>query len=274
MNGTPSNPELETPASRRGGRSTVWLRTFWTINIVALCGLAIWIFCDGRFTDATRELWSIPFRSTGRGSTTFGAPWYIGRVMLLRLIGILVAGSAFGIFLGLFFGAHSHRRLRSWFAFTMLIAAWLTLFASWRELAWQGQALRLVGRLAGFETIADDLRKDWPTIDGERTHIGPFMAYPIGQPTMIMMLTTPEVPNTRTSFSSVEQGDGGILRFELVGDEPGVWLEWHPPGSVPQSFVGGLMNNYLLERYSPLTDRWYLVRYQPSWRMQAPAATQ
>jgi gas vesicle protein len=44
-------------------------------------------------------------------------------------------GGAIGVFAGLFLGPRSHRRLRSWLAFTVLVAAWLTLFVSWQELA-------------------------------------------------------------------------------------------------------------------------------------------
>jgi hypothetical protein len=169
--------------------------------------------------------------------------------------------STIGIFLGLFVGAHAHRRVRSWLAFTLLVAAWLTLLGSWHELAWHGQTFRMQRRLAGFETIAESLRSDWPTIDGERPHMGQFMAYPIGHPTMIMMLTKPDVPGTKTSFASVEHGQDGTLRFELTGDEPDGWLEWHPSGSVPESFVGGLQDERLLDRYAPLADGWYLARY-------------
>src|SRR5262245_40857570 len=175
-----------------------------------------------------------------RGTSANAYTWYVGRVLLLTIAGIAAVVSAIGIFLGLFVGAHSHRRVRSWFAFTLLVAAWLTLLGSWRELAWHGQTFRMQHRLAAFETIAESLRSDWPTIDGERPHMGPFMAYPIGSPTMLMMLTKPDVLETKTSFASVEHDDDGTLRFELIGDEPDAWLEWHPPGSLPKSFVGGL----------------------------------
>jgi len=233
----------------------------WIVNIATFIGLVAWIFCDGQFASSTDMLRvraiSVLERGTGAGAYT----WYAGRVLLLTIAVIAAAVSSIGIFLSLFVGAHPHRRVRSWFAFTLLVAAWLTLLGSWHELAWHGQTFRMQRRLAGFETIAESLRSDWPTIDGERTHMGQFMAYPIGRPMMLMMLTKPDVPGTATSFATVEHGDDGTLRFELTGDEPDGWLEWHPAGSVPKSFVGGLQDERKLDRYAPLADGWYLARY-------------
>jgi hypothetical protein len=88
------------------------------------------------------------------------------------------------------------------------------------------------------------------------------MAYPIGSPTMLMMLTSPDVPDSKSTFTSVERDRKGALRFELVGDDPGTWLEWHPPGSAPSSFTGGLENSYALERNTALGKNWYLARYK------------
>jgi hypothetical protein len=243
-------------------RSPASVRALWLINCAVFCGLVLWILSDGQFAMATVMLRNRIAAARDLGPSASAYTWYAGRILALAIVGVLAAASAVGIFLGLFFGATAHRRVRSWFAFTLLLAAWLMLFVSWQEIAWRGQAFRLHHRLDGFETIAESLRAEWPAIDGDRPQMGPFMAYPIGQPTMIMMLKTAAVPGTRTSFASVERGDDGSLRFELIGDEPDAWLEWHPTGSVPQSFVGGLGNEYQLERYAPLRQGWFLARYQ------------
>ncbi len=234
----------------------------WIFNIAVLLGLVVWILSDGRFSMATELLKARIVAVLELGTSASVYTWYAGRILILSIVSILAVVSAVGILLGLFFGAQTHRRVRSWFAFTLLLAAWLTLFVSWRELAWRGQVFRLHHRLDGFETIAESLRSDWPAVDGERPNMGPFMAYPIGRPTMLMMLKTPAVPRTITSFSSVERSDDGALRFELIGDEPDAWLEWHPTGSAPQTFVGGLMAEYPLERFAPLRQGWFLVRYE------------
>jgi hypothetical protein len=157
----------------------------------------------------------------------------------------------------LFAGAETHRRLRSWFAFTMLVAAWLTLLVGWRELAWQGQRMRLWSDLNEFKTIATKLQADWPAADGKQEGLGTFMAYPQGKPRMLMMLNS----DTSPSVSAVERADGA-LAFEFAGDSDGTWLEWHPPGSAPRNFTGGLEGEYDLRRVSPLGDGWYLVRYR------------
>ena len=259
-------------AARRRWRSPVIVWVLWFVNVAALGGLVAWIFCDGKFSDVVLALRADLSARLGNGNEIGVWPQLASRVWALYIVGILAVGSAVGIFLGLFLGATTHRRVRSWFAFTLLLATWLTLFASWHELAWRGQVLRLRNQMDGFESVAASLRSDWPAVDGERPGIGPFMAYPIGGPRMLMMLTTPNLPNTRASISTVERSDDGALRFELTGDEPGVWLEWHPPGTAPQSFIGGLMSEYPLDRSEPLGQGWYLVRYQRASEVRGSTA--
>ena len=182
--------------------------------------------------------------------------------MVLIMVALLAIFSLCGIFVGLFFGASANRRIGSWLAFTVLLAAWLTLLTNWQELAWRGQIVRMKRQLAGFDKISASLRADWPAEDGERMELGPYMAYPIDRPQVLMLLTTPNVPATNAAISSVERSANGALRFQLTGSEPGVWLEWHPAESAPGTFSGGLMANHLIERFSPLDNGWYLVRYR------------
>ncbi len=84
------------------------------------------------------------------------------------------------------------------------------------------------------------------------------MAYPQGRPRMLLMLTSDSSP----AVSAVELADDGALGFELSGDESGTWLEWHPVGSTPQAFTGGLESEYDFGRAAPLGRGWYLVRYR------------
>jgi hypothetical protein len=60
----------------------------------------------------------------------------------------------------------------------------------------------------------------------------------------------------------VERSEDGSLGFELRGDHSGAWLEWHPAGSTPRAFVGGLESKYNFRRAAPLGRGWYLVRYR------------
>lgn len=165
------------------------------------------------------------------------------------------------IILTLFAGAEQHRRLRAWFAFTLLVAGWLTLFVAWREFAWQGQRMRLWTQLDEYEPVAASLNEKWPSGDGELPNVGAFMAYPQGKPRTLLVLAQSE-SQPGTSFSAVERDDDGSLKFELAGDETGSWLEWHPAGSTPDNFTGGLENTYTRGRSAPLGNGWYLVRYR------------
>jgi hypothetical protein len=72
----------------------------------------------------------------------------------------------------------------------------------------------------------------------------------------------PEPSESGTSFSVVERGKSGCLRFQLAGREQFAWLEWHPAGRLPSSFVGGLLDPHELDRFRALADGWYVVRYK------------
>jgi hypothetical protein len=258
INATNSLPTNVTPARRRG-----WLLALgwalWIGNIALLVGLAAWILWDGRFAaTALAVKGQLQSLVDGGGAAAGAAPQLGQRVTLLWGLGGVAVVTTLGIFVSLFAGAATHRRLRSWLAFTMLVAAWLTLFVAWREIAWQGQRLRLRASLSEFEAIAASLRENWPAGDGERAGLGTFMAYPQGRPRMLLVLTS----DSSLAVSAVERTDDGAIGFELRGDESGAWLEWHPAGSTPRAFTGGLEGEYDLRRAAPLGGGWYLVRYR------------
>jgi hypothetical protein len=231
----------------------------WFVNVAALVGLAAWIFWDAKFPQTAMLLragLAAAFRDTLPFDQHVAQPGHqasiLGGILLIAIFTLL------GIFLSLFVGASVHRRLRSWLAFTMLMAAWLTMLVAWPEFAWQGQRLRLRMSLNEFDAIATSLRDNWPTTDGVRPGLGSFMAYPQGKPRMLLMLAS----DTSPPVSAVERADDGTLSFELRGDELGTWLEWHPAGSTPRDFVGGLERQYDFSRAAPLGRGWYLVRYR------------
>ena len=231
----------------------------WFANFAALVGLAAWIFWDAKFPQT-----AIQFRAglAAASRDTFSFDHAVAQsghhASILGGILLIAVSTLLGIFLSLFVGASVHRRLRSWLAFTMLVAAWLTLLVAWPEFAWQGQRLRLRTSLDEFDAIAASLRENWPTTDGERQGLGSFMAYPQGKPRMLMVLKS----ETSPAISAVERADDGALGFELRGDESNTWLEWHPAGSTPRAFVGGLESQYDFGRAAPLGRGWYLVRYR------------
>jgi hypothetical protein len=242
--------------------SPVMVKVYWLINVAALCGLTGWIFSDGRFAGAafsgTPGARSVPefLASIPRQDrTTAVTP------ALATFIGV-AALSAMGVAVGLFLGPAEHRRVRSWFVVTVILGLWLTLWLRWPDLAWRGQAFRLGGQIGEFQTLASSLNNDWPTTDGERPELGPFSAYPIDKPQVLVLLTQGEIPGASARFSAVERSDGGTLRFRLTGDELGAWLEWHPTHDEPAGFVGGLSAHREVARFESLGNDWYLVHYE------------
>jgi hypothetical protein len=238
--------------------------TFWIVNLLALVGVCVWIFVDGQFpklVDISRILVSRGLD----GDWPQSLAWVPGRLPYFALLGLVAVGSGIGILVCLFVGAKAQRSVRSWLAFTVLVAAWLTLAVTWRELSWHSQASRMKRQLSGLDFVVKSLQADTPTADSQRPDLGPFMAYPSGEPRTLILLTTPAIGDARVSVRAIELAAKGGVRLQLAGGESGAWLEWQPPGTVPESFRGGLMTQYQLERSAPLADGWFLVRYRESF---------
>jgi hypothetical protein len=134
----------------------------------------------------------------------------------------------------------------------------------WRheaDLTWWGKQQRLRACLDDFESARSELCNRWPDRDGTLSTIGTFMAYPVGRPTVLILLISPPMPRSGIAFSAIERGASGALRFQLKGTEQGAWVEWHPRGQQPASFVGGLMDRHEIERVRRLGGNWYVVGY-------------
>jgi hypothetical protein len=252
-------PDRAASRLRRFVFSSPAVYAYWLLNIAALCLLAGWIFCDGRFAEI--GLRTAPDQLVPPYLDPLLFPSAFSRRLIAAILGI-ASLAAIGIIGGLFLGSQTHRRIRSWLAITTLVVLWLTLWLKWPALAWQGQSLRIERQTDQFRSMATSLIQDWPTIDGERPGLGLFRAYPIENPSVLLLMTQQEVPGTGLTFSTVERSDAGALRFELAGNERGAWLERHPAGNQPASFVGGLEQHYDLQRFTALGDDWFLVRYK------------
>jgi hypothetical protein len=258
------------PLSRWMRYADLGLRAAWFINLAALIGICVWAYVDARFMPAGYALraatnldlddehtdW-VPNTSNIDDTTT-------RLIALLWIAGILI-NTWLWLGLGLISGPKLHRRLRSWLAFMALIAAWLAVWTNWPEIAWLGQQRRLRAELPEFEAMATSLHADWPAQDGEHPLLGPYMAYPIGLPTVLLLPNPPESTKSGIKIAAIEHHPTGGLCFQLAAAETGAWLEWHPPGQSPQSFTGGLFTEYRLERSTQITPEWFLVRYfEPS----------
>lgn len=152
----------------------------------------------------------------------------------------------------------SMRRLLATVGF---VGVWCAVCLQAHNLTWQGKRWRAQQRLTALEKLATQLDEDWPAEDGEIEGLGPFTAYPFGKPQVLLLLTPYPLAGADTVVAAVEKGDDGQLRFQLGGADGGVWVEWHPEQSHPQSFTGGLADSHELSRTSRLGDQWYLVRY-------------
>ncbi len=245
--------------SRRSEFGWVMGRMLWVGNIGLLLVIVAWIAWDSKFPPTALAVRAALARLFLAGPASAVTTTQLGSrpILLSALCGAAIV-TAIGVFVTLFAGAKEHRRLRAWFAFTLLLAAWLTVLVSWPELAWRGQQIRMRAAVGDFESLAFSLSSDWPTGDGKRPGLGSFMAYPQSRPRILMMLTS----DTQIPVSAVERAENGALAFELVGDNRGSWLEWHPAGATPRTFTGGLEGDYELRRAAPLGRGWYLVRYR------------
>lgn len=234
----------------------------WAINLVTFATLALWIYRDGQFPDAAswlkRELMSI----FGAGPLVGEDAALAARLMYLLGLSICAAISLGGVIVGLFFGGVAHRSMRAWLLATALIAAWLALFVSWPELAWKGQTHRVSKTLPELTSTAETLTRNWPTVDGDLPELGPFLAYPSDHPLVLMPLIQVRRNGSELGFSTIERAASGGLRFQLTGNETGSWLEWHPANDEPRDFVGGLLQQFSLDRFTKLGENWYLVRYK------------
>jgi len=235
----------------------------WLINAGVLLLLTSWIVWDARFSSTWDHLefqvgWTEDGSNLDEFANSLAARWKIFALGAMVLVGVVSLGL---LTFGMNMGARGHRTLSSWMVVLSLGCCWLGLINSWDELIWAGKRLRMDSHVAVFEPIAQSLQKDWPNIDGERESLGPFMAYPAGKAKTLILLTTPPMARSGPTFSSIERSDAGGIRFQLSGNERGVWLEWHPTGNQPESFVGGLLEPHHLQRSVSLGDGWFLARY-------------
>ncbi|GAA4439420.1 hypothetical protein [Bremerella cremea] len=236
----------------------------WLLNAAVLISLAGWIIYDARVTATWNQLEFDLGLTSDVAAQDDTANWLLVRskVVVLATIVTLSIISFVVMALGMVAGSRGYRTLASMMVVLSLTCCWLALVSNWEEMVWTGRRLRIDTHIAAFEPIVESLRQDWPSQDGDREELGPFMAYPADKPMTLLLLTTPPIADDGPTFSSVEKSPSGAIRFQLSGNERGVWLEWHPTDDVPASFIGGLQEPHHLQRAISLGDGWYLARYQ------------
>lgn len=238
------------------------LSLLWLVNAASLIAATAWIFLDPRLAPHLAEQEHTLISNFRHATPSLPEPIdpYDWRWFFRTLITCLALGSLLVLIIALFAGPPERRRVRSWLGLTTLVALWLGLAVSWRDLSWAGTRWRLAQQLEPFERLAAALSNSWPTQDGTVPGLGQFSAYPARRPRTLLMIAA-DPGATHAPIAAVERSTDGALCFQLAGKEAGAWLEWHPAGGRPASFTGGLEDPHELERASPLADHWFATRY-------------
>ena len=108
---------------------------YWIMNFFLLAGLIVWIYRDGKFSQAASLMAQLTPWS--ESDLQYGAlPSHLAtRVQMLHVM--IVAGivTLAGIVIALFVGTGPNRSMRAWLSVMFLLAVWLTLYTSWPEFA-------------------------------------------------------------------------------------------------------------------------------------------
>ncbi|GAA5508982.1 hypothetical protein [Novipirellula caenicola] len=241
-----------------------WNR-IWVIHIGTLVAAGVWAVADPKFETTLHYAWSAPEHLVSQ------VGW--GRTLLFLMASLVASSSLMAMFAAMFSrcgGNVRSRSLRSLLAMTAIVAGWCSLGIHHDAIAWQGKRIRFAWRVDELEAVAAPLRKAWPTRDGELSTIGPFMAYPFGNPTTLVLLHSPWLVDDRVYVSAVERGSSGSIKLQLTGSDGGDWVEWHPPQSRPASFTGGLADPHQMQAVTAIGSGWYLVRYDDHRRFMDP----
>jgi hypothetical protein len=239
------------------------VRACWIVNGLLLVATLIWILRDGQFAAGLAAFQMHVSAFVGEKSPLAVVPplmW--SRVDALWVILFCGTISMTIIIVGLAVGSGIHRGTRAWLMLMLLVAGWLTLITAWPEIAWRGQVWRVRGSVSQFAELTQKLTANWPQSDGQTSELGGFMAYPIGNPRTLMLLTMPQVPGSAINISTVERGDDGTWHFQLAGNDEGAWVVFDNQDDSPQPFFSGLEGEYLPRKYATLVPGWFLVQYQ------------
>jgi hypothetical protein len=265
-NAPAASPMAEASSHRFRGRV---VSLCWLLNVAILLGLIAWIVVDIRAGSLLQDQWTRLLPNWHKLLTDHEIIIGVNRRItgLAALRGGAIV-SAVGILAGLIWGAPRQRRIAAWLAATALAAGWLAALTSTSELTWLGQRWRLAQSAPKFKSIAAELRGQWPEGDGARDSLGPFSLYSTKSASVLTPLTSKTAAGG-APLLAIERSPEGALRFQTLDQSKHAWLEWHPEGSEPASFVGGLEAYHELKRSSSLGNGWYATKYAARKRGEA-----
>ena len=237
----------------------------WALSAVLMIVVAGLAYFDPQFESLVRHLWlTLSEGSVPSATATELAARAPSNRVVFALVGLVFVPAVLALSLvlyGTFLGPKPYRSLKSAIGLMSLFCLWTGLAFSLSNIAWYGKQARVRSLLNRLEPIVEELNAQWPEEDSESPTLGPFKAYPLTNPTTLILLISPALPESKVRLTEVTRTGDNELRFLLAGSEYGDWLEWHPPGSQPDSFQGGLGEQNQLVRYDKLDTNWFLVRY-------------
>jgi hypothetical protein len=143
----------------------------------------------------------------------------------------------------------------------LVMCAWLSLWASYRQLNEWAVLRRAKSALPRFELAAKSLSQHWPTENGTLPEAGDFYAYPEERPDLLLLHGRKGYPIREDFGPMIERSNLGAIRFHLSGAVD-CQIEFHPHGSKPTSYSARLSGSTMrLGEAIQLKEHWYLVRY-------------
>ena len=226
------------------------------LGLHTACAVALvtWNYLDPRLEPI--QLWQVVLE---RAATSLPASemWLLQACVWLSLV------TGIGLVTAMFWGPLACRSIKYAAALIVCCAAWLSLQHHWQQVSWWGHRHRMQPTVSFLEQIAADLTQDWPSNDGQHPRFGPFMAYPIGRPSTLILLKPAATDEQGMWLAAIDRDPrDGTLRFELSDGYQTLWLE-HPSGtdSHPESFTNGIGARYDLETWIKVNPAWRLSRY-------------
>ncbi|MCR9295660.1 MAG: hypothetical protein NXI32_23320 [bacterium] len=163
----------------------------------------------------------------------------------------------------LFWANGAYRSIRYIGLLCILFALWLSIYVQWEQIAWLGHRHRASVTVKRLMPLAQQLSQEWPKYDGQSEHLGPFMAYPNGRPSTLILLTPMSLGHDGVRLAAVDRDKDGTLRFELSRGDESLWLEWSPQNRVRKtSFVDGVGGSYRQQRTIAIDRNWTVARYE------------
>ena len=199
--------------------------SMWIFHGAFLATMFLWIGLDPSFDLMIERLRA---NSTSPTAAFHDAAAYVGWLRVELFATVLLGGMiSYGwLLVGMLRRSASSRQLRSLRAALALIAIsslWCGLTVNASSLTWQSKRIRLAWQIDKFEKIVQPLRSEWPGNDGELPGLGPFMAYPLGDPSTLIMLQPPSVSQGGLYISAIDRDESGAIRLQLSGVRTEDW---------------------------------------------------